>query len=459
MSAAPDLGIPELAGQCSWTDAARVGLPVEENVRRLLRYHWIERRLFDAAIAHLPSTPEWEVKCALALHQYQAIEHVRAIRERIAEMRSPLPRLDAAPDDALGAALDEALRSRDTVELLAGLYGVVRPALAAAYRRHLDETNPLVDHPTCRLLRLALLEEEEATAWGARALSALTARDADAAGRAESWKRHVGAYLAAAGGVVGDTPTSDEPLPASRASVTFAPDTAPRRDARFTGSHNFNFPPHVVYNDPAIPAAERNLAQLCKRTLEMDVPEMMASFMAERSSEPLEFYVDYARQLWDEARHAMMGSVWFESRGVDWTRIPLNIGFALRLSQHASPLERQAVLYYIEQGLMPGETGKRSEWRTAQEAGDELSTLFHDYDWADEVLHAQIGRRRMRADGMSSKEAMELAEQVQARTWNALDGYRDAAPQTTWWREFVRDVLGRESQASDEVVQQQPLTN
>ena len=459
MPAAPDLAIPELAGQCTWTDAARAGLSVDENVRRLLRYHWIERRLFDAAIAHLAATPEWEVKCALSLHQYQDIEHVAAWRDRISEMRNPVPRMDVAPDAALEAALDEALRAVDTVELLAGLYTVVRPALAAAYRRHHAETNPLVDHPTCRLLRRMLPEHDEAIAWGISALDALVAEDPAARARARAWQDHLTAYLAAAGGTVGDLARPAAPLPPPRATAPFVPDTRPQRDARFRGSFNFNFPPHVVYADASVAADERNLAQLCKRTLEMDVPEMMASFMAERTTEPIEFYTDYARQLWDEARHAMMGSAWFESRGVDWTQIPLNIGFSLRLSQHAAPLERQAVLYAIEQGLMPAATGKRSEWQTARDSGDALSTLFHDYDWADEVLHAQIGRRRMRADGLSSRAALELAAGVQERTWNALDGYRDAASQVEWWRDFVRTVLGHESGARDEVVLAQPLTS
>ena len=71
---------------------------------------------------------------------------------------------------------------------------------------------------------------------------------------------------------------------------------------------------------PGASAEERNLALLCKRTLEMDVPEMMASIMMERTDQPWEFHRDYSRQLWDEARHAMMGSVAFEARGVDWTR-------------------------------------------------------------------------------------------------------------------------------------------
>jgi hypothetical protein len=88
----------------------------------------------------------------------------------------------------------------------------------------------------------------------------------------------------------------------------------------------------------------------------------MASFMTERADQPWEFYRDYSRQLWDEMRHAMMGSVAFEAKGVDWTRLPLNIGFSLRLNLHADALERQTLLYAIEQSLMPAETGKRYEY-------------------------------------------------------------------------------------------------
>lgn len=169
MSASPSLGIPELAGLCTYEDAARVGYSVDENVRRLVRYHWVERRLMDVALSHLTATPEWEVKCALSLHQWQNAEHADAIARRVSEMRSPAPRMDLAPDAALDAWIEEVLRARDTVELLTGLCRVAHSALASAYREHLAKTNPLVDHPTRRVLRFALLEVEEALAWGARA--------------------------------------------------------------------------------------------------------------------------------------------------------------------------------------------------------------------------------------------------------------------------------------------------
>ena len=82
--------------------------------------------------------------------------------------------------------------------------------------------------------------------------------------------------------------------------------------------------------------------------------------------------------------------------------------------------------------------------------GDPLSAHFHDYDWADEVLHAQIGRRWMKAEGLSASDAIQRGAEIHERTWAALDQHavhRDADP-WQWWRDLVRDVLGRESEAA-----------
>ena len=437
--------IPEIAGLAGYAEAARIGYPVDENVRRLLRYQWTERRLMRDLLSHLTAEPVWEVKCGYALHQWQDAEHVDRLRRRIGEMRHPVPSLDEAPDAALDALLEEALRSTDAVELLAGSYAVVREALAAAYRDHLASTNSLVDHPTRRVLRAALADHEESLAWSNTALAALTRHDAPAGVRARAWQDHLRAYLDAAGGIAGPAPKPTAELPRPRAVASFAPDFHPRRDPRFTGQYGFEFPPHVVYNDPRVPADERNLALLCKRTLEMDVPEMMASILIERGDAPWEFHFDFSRQLWDETRHAMMGTVALTARGVDWTRIPLNVGFSLRLNLHATPLERQTMLYAIEQSLMPGETGKRFEFHTAEEAGDPLSAHFHDYDWADEVLHAHIGRRWLKRVGIGTEQAMERTQAIHERTWAALDRYRSAEPGEDWWDGLVRRVLGRPS--------------
>ena len=48
---------------------------------------------------------------------------------------------------------------------------------------------------------------------------------------------------------------------------------------------------------------------MCKRLREIDVPEMMAPILFKTHGKPWEYYRDMSRQLWDEARHAMMGEV------------------------------------------------------------------------------------------------------------------------------------------------------
>lgn len=448
MSAAPRIGIPPLAGVCTLAEAARDGLGVEENVRRLLRCHWAERRLGRILLARIPSTPEWEVKGALALHQWLAAEHADALRGRIAELRHPAPRLDSPPAPELEALLREMESAEDTLELLVGAYDVGRAALNAAYEQHIALSNPLVDQPTCRLLRLVLVEAGPVLAWGRAAIAALTSDDA-ARARASAWHAHLSAFVAAAGGLAGaehcDAPAA--PTPRLRQEPL---DTTPRRDARFAGSYRFEFPPHVVYALAHVSPAERNLALLCKRLLEMDVPEMMASFLAEDDAMPWPHERAYRRQLWDEARHSMMGEAAFEAAGVDWTRIPLNIGFSLRLNRHASARERELLLYAIEQSLMPGGSGKRFEYETAVAAGDRLSALFHDYDWADEVLHAHIGRSWLRAAGLYTPDVLERGRAIHERTWKELDRYRESGDRPDWWFDFVAEVLGRPSAVTRE---------
>jgi hypothetical protein len=409
MSSAPRIGVPPLAGLCTLKESSRIGHSVDDSVARLLRYHWIEKRLAEICAARIPAIPEWEVKGAFSLHQWLDVEHADWLRRRIREMRNPMPRLDVAPDPALEEQLQALETASSTIDLLRGLVGV-RTSLLNAYRDHYDQSNPVVDHPTRRILRFIIIEEAETLAWTMEAVNGLSA--------------HPG-------------------RPADQAGERFEP----RRDARFRESYNFNFPPHNVKPLAYVSAEERNLALLCKRLLEMDVPEMMASIVTERSEQPWEFQLDYRRQLWDEARHSMMGEIAFESRGIDWTKIPLNVGFALRLNLFATPQERQLLLYSIEQSLMPGETGKRYEYHIAEQAGDRLSAHFQDFDWADEVLHAQIGRRWLKAEGLHGPDVLERGAAVHAKTWHALEPYRDRQEQREWWNDFVQDVLGHPSEA------------
>ncbi len=430
------LGIPPLAGLAGYEDAARPGLSVERSVALLKRFAYVERRLMEIAIAHLCATPEWEVKCAFSLHCWLDAEHATALRQRVAEMREPPLHLDEAPDARLATALDEALCSRGTVELLTALYRVVKPALVAAYRRYLAETNPLADHPTCRQVRLIVAEEEDTIAWGEAALVALMSEGVrDAAPPA--WAAHLTAYLEAAGGVWGDANGAD-PLPPPRSQEPFVADVVPQRDRRFSRLYNSNGSVDAVPSDPERAPDERTLALMWRRLREMDVPEMIAGIVVRTPDQPWEYYRDMARQLWDEARHAMMGETAFEGLGIDWTALPVPVDFSYIYNTQMTPLESHAKLYSIEQRLMNRQTGKRAEWEVALHGNNPLATTFQDYDWADEVLHAQIGRRWLVPQFGDRERVAAFVESVSAREGAAYtsDPRLTEADASDWWPAF-----------------------
>jgi hypothetical protein len=483
----PRIGVPELAGICTYEEADRPGLGVEENVRLLKRYNWIETRITDLILTQLTATPEWEVKDALALHVWLDSEHAKWLQERVSELRHPPHNFHQPPDEALEAWLQEALRSQGTIELLTALYRVLKPALLDAYREHVERTHPLVDHPTRRFLRFIIQEEEEMVRWGEQALQALLTGE-EARAQAAAWEAHLRAYqpgvvsgqqsVVSSQSAVGsrqsavdaeqgataalnpeprtlnpEPPQAPDPRPQTRATSPLQPDWSPRRDARFE-SYNYHFPPHWIYAQTDRPADERMLALVCKRLLEMDVPEMMAAIvwrtreeaLAAGRPKPWDYSAEMCRQMWDEARHSMMGEAWLACRGIDFTRVPLNIGFSLGLNTLATPTEAHATLWWIEQGLMPKTTGKAYEWRTARDAGDPLATLFMDYDWADEVLHVHIGRRWLVKELGSREEAERLGSEAFSRVMairrrRGLEGAAETE-QREWWPDFCEDALG-----------------
>jgi hypothetical protein len=444
-----NLGIPPLAGLCSYEEAARSGLSVDQTVTRLRRYNYVLRRLHEVAAAHLPGTPEWEVKCALGLHLWIDAEHCAAVRGRIAEMREPPLRLGEVPDARLEALLEELLRAENTVELIAGVYGTVRPALLAAIERHLEQCNPLFDHPTVRVLRTVVREQEEVLDWGTKALAALAERPEAVAG-ADAFSAHIGAYIAAAGGIGGDlTYAPEDVLPAPRWDGSeYEMEAEPVRDQRFRQPFNASAQIDDYYQDSSRPADERTFALAYKRLREMDVPEWMAPIIFRTHGKPFEYYRELSRQLWDETRHAMMGEVALYRCGVPFYEYPIDMVASHTLNLQFSPLEAHLLLWYIEQGLMPRRTGKRFEWQVAATHGDPFFTALQDYDWADEVLHAQIGRRWLEDDLPGSSRRRELGAELYKRWEKTMEDQYAQSEQAPWWPEFV--ARARIGSSSDE---------
>ncbi len=436
-----NLGIPPLAGLCTYEEASKPGYTVEKTVVLLKRYNYIKTSLNKLFAAHLAHTPEWEVKCALSQHLWLEAEHSAWLRKRVMEMREPPHYLDEVPDEKLQTLFAELIRANTTVELLAGVYGVLKPAMIQALKLHLAQTNSLIDYPTCRILRFILGEEEEMMIWGSQALAALT-RTPKALQAAHRWEKHIGWFLAAAGGIAGDQPALEDVLsPSSRADgATYQMDSVPQRDQRFHDPFNKSAKIDEYYQDETRDDEERVCALLYKRLREIDVPEWMGPIIFKTPGQPWDYYHDMSRQLWDEARHAMMGEVGLYSKGVPFYRYPINIKSSFSLNQEYEPLEAHLILWGIEQSLMPRETGKRWEWEIATAANDTLATHFQDYDWADEVLHAQIGRKWL-LPHFGNRNAMLVAWEALMERWNtSQDTLSVLSEQKEWWQDFMADV-------------------
>jgi hypothetical protein len=416
------------------------GLSVEECVRRLKRYHYAFKRLNQIFTARITAEPLYELKMGFSLHAHLCAEHVSALRKRVGEMREPPLGLEAVPDPALEIFFDEILSAPTTGELVAGLYQEALPALKTALERHLNDTNPLVDHPSVRVCRFALLEVDDMVAFGASTLKALAVpahfREMG------TWISLLDDCLAAAGRLDGTTAPLKTELVRQHSSKPYQYDRVPRRDERFPDPYNMGVNAEMFLYDPKFPPDPKTLMMFYKRIREVDVPEMMASIITETPDKPWDYYRDMTRQLWDEARHAMMGQVGFENLGIDWPKkVMINYTWSLALNTQLKPIERHAVLYFIEQGLMP-KNGKRFEWEVGRASRNALAALFQDYDWADEVLHARIGRDWYLKEFKDPQQAVRYGDECWSRVLMSWENWRKQGltQHRNWWPELYREA-------------------
>ncbi len=431
-------GLPPLAGVCDLERAVTSDWSLDESVDRLKRLHYVLRRLHETLTARITAEPIYEIKTAFSHHAYLCAEQVTLIRRRVGEMREPPLGLEHVPHAALERLMDEVICAPTTLELLTAAYQVVLPEVLAACRRLKNDAHPLADAPTVRVAKLIEFELADLVEFGDRAIACLEIDQNRPT--ILPWKDHLQACLVAAGMLDGTRESSDAIPDPWHSKTPYQNDHEPRRDERFQDPYNAGVNPEAFLYDQRFSAQDKTLMMYYKRLREIDVPEMMASILVDlRDEEPWEFHMEMSRQLWDEARHAMMGEVGFASLGIDWREIPINFTWSRNLNLQLNARERHGVLFFIEQGLMP-RSGKRYEWEVATQSGDSLSALFQDFDWADEVLHAQIGRRWYVPRYESLKESLSYGDKCWSKVLSHWRDYRDQGltQHRNWWPEIYR---------------------
>jgi hypothetical protein len=444
--------LPPLAGIGNFSTVANSGHSVEACVNRLKRIHWSFKRLHGIFIKRLTAEPIYELKMSFSLHAHYCAEHTAALRKRVGEMREPPLGLNVIPNASLDIFFDEILSAPQTELLIRGIYFHALPALKVALETHIATTNPLADHPSLRVCRFALLEVNEMVSYGEKAVEHLTPTNEE---QLKEWDAFLSDLLKQAGTLDGSAEVITSIIPKRHFSENpTAYEKIPRRDHRFPDPFNMGVHAEAFLYDPEMPVETKPLMLFYKRLREIDVPEMMASILAETTDKPWEYTVDMTRQLWDEARHAMMGEVGFVQAGLDWQKlVKINFTFSHALNTQLEPLERHAVLFYIEQGLMP-KTGKRFEWETAIASGEGFAALIQDYDWADEVLHARIGRDWYVTQIGDRKKAIEHGDECWNRVFIDWQSYIDKGltKHENWWPALYQEWCKNRNLAPDPTV-------
>lgn len=363
---------------------------VEHNSKLLRRYNYIHERLFRCAAGQLPARSHWHLKAALGKHLYEDAEAVGSLRRRILELRTSPMMLQKEPNVSLALLFDELIHAESDMELLVGVYRVVKPALLKAYTQHMADTQQLVDYPTIRLLKGLTSDLQEAITWGESMIQTLQS-ESESVAQAEEFERRISAFLAAAGGITGEQGASIKLPPRWRSSKTYEMPKQAVRDAKRMGAPALGRT--AIPNIPDDPVRMKLLNMMKARQEEMAAVENVASVIYDQSNMPWEFYQDLARHLWDEVRHALFGQAAMEAEGIDWMALRQYVGgYDPLIVKH--PAQRYAILSIGFEEKAMRRPGKIAEYEFCRdEAKHPLMERFQDYDWADEVTHAAFGRK------------------------------------------------------------------
>ena len=338
--------------------------PRIDTAQALTRFHYLERALTLACAGWIPAVPRLETKAALARAAWQNALTADALRERVFELRYPSRLLEAGADAPLIRVYEAAIRAADDVGFLRGVAEVLCPALLEDYRRFLADTDELDDGPTVRIVERAVADKHEQ----ARLLSFEGP---------STWPDELRGALATL-----------EP-PAGR---PFQLVEQPARDERYFVS-SFYWPDIL---DPNFPYGEGVALQL--RSAVSHLNEVWAVETAgailQALAEPLgwEFVRDAARWTYDESRHMLMGQRRLDAWGLDRAKTPLG-SYIYEACAGADPVYRLGMLGYFETKNI---ARKRERAGALAEMGDGASATDMEFDWADETLHAEYGRRWLR---------------------------------------------------------------
>ena len=369
----------------------------------LTRFHYLARALSLACGGWIAGVPRLETKAALARAAWQHTLAGDAFRERVFELRYPSRFLDEGSDGPLIRVYETVIDAPSADDFLAGLAGAALPDLAERYQSFLADTDELDDGPTVRIVDAALRDVREM-------IEALTT-----GGTPITWSSQV------RDGIQNLAPPAGEP---------FHLQEQPARDDRYA-HHSFYWPDVIVPDYPygeGIPLQVRSAVSHLNEVWAVETAGAILWALAPELG--WDWIRDAGRWCYDEARHMLMGKRRLDAWGLPTAETPLG-GYIYEACAGQDPLYRLGMLGYFETKNI----GRKRERADAFQAmGDATSANDMEFDWADETLHAEYGRRWLKEllqergeDPESWPQVLERCEElVQVRLSQATDADREA---------------------------------
>ena len=414
---------------------------VKENSRRLMRYFYFERRLMHAVGAWTLAVPEFEVKVECGRHLFYHADASKLLRERLNEQEKRLSTIDDYRDEEIDRFIDEMLSAEDTAEFLVGLHQVAGKALETAYRHHIDDTDPIADVPTIRLLQRILLDYEPMLDWADAAIAAYIEGGVDES-RLGVRRWHLQRLLGSIGGVTGIDERNEEPSPLRITAKPFERITTPTRDNRFvtfknTGDYN-------VGDGEARFRAESyedtRLKFIRTQRDEVDAIEAFGTFLWDIRLMDFKAEYDLARITWDEARHTEIGHRAMQAAGYE----PFELPNRLTGSTCRGPMEPAYAMAEInlfgEVGVMKTINGFIDE---ARDRNDALLVHIADFIRSDERTHVKKGQHILHIMTDLGMQDLELkTRELFTECMVSLGGWTKDLDLFTMTREDIEKFIG-----------------
>ena len=365
-------------------ESAPLAQEVNPRVRGLLLKNLADFQTELARIqaGFLPGLAPWPLRKEFPELVFRSMRRVQDVRARCRELGVSFQDMHLSRAVAGRPLLEHLCHARSPAALLQAGFVVVHQALAEAIDQYLKRNDGVYDLPSVSVLEASRDELRAQARWAEAALPVLATEMGDEPdpvfGReAASLAAELPAQLREHAGRGG------EPLREGRrlGTLPLAEAALPR------GFRHLEFGPESLPEENDYAARERYHA--INFLQEVQATDSCASMLFEAPDMPWEFYLDLARHMWDESRHAMFGERKLVALGSSAAAAGLSTkAYAMR--QTLTPLDRYAALTTQEADAFPG---KHLGLKDAVAHQDHLSAMAWSYDIADETQHVRFGTK------------------------------------------------------------------